>query len=217
MKTTALALAATLLAGTAFAQGAAPTRPTPGNTVPGATSVAPMSGVNPNTGVTPGTGVVDRNTGAAAAAGDRNQAVATTSANAPQPARGRNSFSEGEARRRLERNGFQQVTGLHKDNMGVWRGTGMRDGASVPVWLDYKGNMSPGGATPASTGTAPSTMAPTTMGPATTAPTANAPARNIDGTTGNPPGTAATRAMDRTLGTNTTGTNPPAATTPARP
>jgi len=148
MRTAALILVTSLLAGTAVAQTTAPARPTPGTTAPGATSVVPMSGVNPNTGVTPSTGVVDRNTGTAAAAGDRNQAVATTNANAPQPARGRNSFSQGEARRRIERTGFQQVTGLHKDNAGVWRGTAMRDGASVPVWLDYKGNVSPAAAKP---------------------------------------------------------------------
>ena len=144
MKIASLTLAAVLLAGTAFAQGAAPGRSTPGNTAPGATSNAPMPGVNPSTGVTPPTGMVDRNTGTAAASGDRNQAAATTSANAPQPARGRNSFSQGEARRRLERGGFAQVTGLRKDDGGVWRGSAMRDGASVPVWLDYKGNMTPG-------------------------------------------------------------------------
>jgi len=98
-----LAVAATLLAGTVLTQGSGPAsaQATPGNTAPGATSNAPMPGVSPNTGVTPGTGVVDRNTGAAAASGDRNQAVATTGANAAQPARGANSFNEGEARRRL--------------------------------------------------------------------------------------------------------------------
>lgn len=203
MKTTTLALAATLLAGTAMAQSTAPGT-TPGNTAPGATSNAPMPGVSSNTGVTPGTGVVGRNSGTAAASGDRNQAVATTSANAPQPARGRTSFSEGQARRRIESRGFQQVTGLRKDAGGVWRGTAMRDGASVPVWLDYKGNISPvGGATPASTSTmgAPGT----TMGTTPSTPTGG---RNIDGTVGNPPGTAAGRALDRSLGTNSTGTNP---------
>ncbi len=188
MKTTSLAIAATLLAGGAFAQTTTPARPTPGNAAPGATSNAPMNGVNPNTGVTPSTGMVDRNSGAAAAAGDRNQAVASTSANAPQPARGANSFSEGEARRRIERSGFQQVTGLRKDSNGVWRGTAKHDGTSVPVWLDYKGNISPA----AASGAADNSGAD----------------RNVDGTTGNPPGTAATRSMDRTLGTNTTGTNP---------
>ena len=147
MKTfVAAAVALTVLASAASAQ--TPAQPTPGNTAPGATSNAPMPGVSPSTGVTPGTGVVDRNTGAAAAAGDRNQAVATTSANAPQPARGRNSFTQAEARRRIERSGFNQVTGLKKDGGGVWRGTAMRDGASVPVWLDYKGNVSPASAKP---------------------------------------------------------------------
>ena len=133
-----LALAATLLAGTAMAQG---TATTPGNTAPGATSNAPMPGVNPNTGVTPNTGLTGRNSGTAAASGDRNQAVATTNANAPQPARGRSSFTQNQARRRLERNGYQQVNALTKDSGGVWRGTATRDGQPVQVWLDYKGNI----------------------------------------------------------------------------
>ena len=137
-----LALAATLLASTtivttAMAQG---TATTPGNTAPGATSNAPMPGVSSNTGVTPNTGVVGRNSGAAAASGDRNQAVTTTGANAAQPARGSSSFTQNQARRRLERNGFQSVSGLAKDSGGVWRGTAMKDGQPVQVWLDYKGN-----------------------------------------------------------------------------
>jgi hypothetical protein len=133
-----LALAATLLAGTAMAQG---TATTPGNSAPGATSNAPMPGVNPNTGVTPNTGLTGRNSGSAAASGDRNQAVTTTGANAPQPARGSSSFTHNQARRRLERNGFQSVSGLAKDNGGVWRGKAMKDGQPVQVWLDYKGNV----------------------------------------------------------------------------
>ena len=134
MTRTMLTLAATLLAGSALAQT------TPGNTAPGATSNAPMPGVNPNTGVTPNTGLTGRNSGTAAASGDRNQAVTTTSANAPQPARGSSSFTQNQARRRLERSGFQSVSGLAKDSGGVWRGTAMKDGQPVQVWLDYKGN-----------------------------------------------------------------------------
>ena len=134
MTRTMLTLAATLLAGSALAQT------TPGNTAPGATSNAPMPGVSSNTGVTPGTGLVGRNSGTAAAAGDRNQAVTTTSANAPQPARGANSFSQGEAQRRIGVAGFQNVGALTKDSGGVWRGTATKDGRSVGVWLDYKGN-----------------------------------------------------------------------------
>ncbi len=190
MKRISLAFAAALLAGTALVQGSgsALAQATPGNTAPGATSNAPMPGVSTNTGVTPDTGVVDRNTGAAAASGDRNQAVTTTSNNAAEPARGANSFSEGEARRRLESNGFQGVGGLTKDDGGVWRGTATKEGQSVQVWLDYKGNTGQQGGMPQ----------------AMAAPGAT----NLDGTTGNQPGTAAGRTMDRTLGTNTTGANP---------
>lgn len=199
-----LALAATLLASTTFAPITAfaqnpnttPSRTTPGNMAPGATSNAPMPGVSPSTGATPGPGVIDRNSGAAAASGDRNQAVTTTGANAAQPARGSNSFTQNEARRRLERNGFQGVSGLTKDNGGVWRGSATKDGQPVQVWLDYKGNTGQGG------GMATNMNAPgTTTGMGTGG-------RNLDGTTGNPPGTAAGRAMDRNLGTNTTGANP---------
>ncbi len=136
MKTVPIAFTAMLFATGAFAQTTnAPSAP---NSPPGATSNAPQAGVNPSTGTTPSTSMTDRNTGTAAASGDRNQAVATTDANAPQPAQEANSFSRGEARRRIERHGFQKVVSLHKDNGGVWRGKGMKDGQQVGVWLDYQ-------------------------------------------------------------------------------
>jgi hypothetical protein len=75
------------------------------------------------------------------AAGDSNQPVATTTANAPQPAKGANSFTEGEARKRIEKEGFGAVSDLKKDSDGVWRGHATKSGASVAVWLDYKGNV----------------------------------------------------------------------------
>lgn len=211
-------LAAVLMAGTAIAQPAM--TGTPGNTAPGATSNAPMRGVSPTTGVTPNTGVVGRNTGAAAAAGDRNQAVATTDTNAPEPARGANSFSMGEARRRIERSGFSKVMGLKKDVGGVWRGTAEKSGAPTPVWLDYKGNIGMTSAMPSSTtmrpGTATSTtpMAPSssmsggTMGTTTGTVPSTTPNTAAGTTAVNPPGTVVTRGVDRTLGTNATGTNP---------
>jgi hypothetical protein len=75
-----------------------------------------------------------------AAAGDNNQAVATTSANASQPAHGANSFTMGEAKSRIEKNGFTDVSDLKKDDNGVWRGSARKAGAATGVWLDYKGN-----------------------------------------------------------------------------
>ena len=80
-----------------------------------------------------------------AASGNNNQAVATTDANAPQPAHGSNSFTEGQAKDRLEKDGgFSNVTGLMKDQNGVWRGRGQKAGQPVSVWLDYKGNVGSG-------------------------------------------------------------------------
>ena len=140
MTRTLLTVAATLLAGAALAQT------NPGNPAPGATSNAPMPGVSSSTGTPPGAGIVDRNTGTAAASGDRNQAAATTSANAPQPARGSNSFTQAEARRRMERAGFIGIGQLTKDGGGVWRGTATKSGQPAQVWLDYKGNVGQGSA-----------------------------------------------------------------------
>ena len=54
---------------------------------------------------------------------------------------GANSFTEGQTRTRLEGAGFSNVTELRKDDQGVWRGKAMRDGKSMTVGFDYKGNI----------------------------------------------------------------------------
>lgn len=62
------------------------------------------------------------------------------SVNAPLEA-GANSFTEGQVRSRLEEAGFQNVTGLTKDDQGIWRGTAMQNGRSVKVGFDYKARV----------------------------------------------------------------------------
>ena len=57
------------------------------------------------------------------------------------PVPGANSFTEGQAKSRFENNGFTNVTGLKKDDNGVWRGTAQKDGKSQSVSLDYQGNV----------------------------------------------------------------------------
>ena len=52
-----------------------------------------------------------------------------------------NSFTMNEARRRIVKVGFTKVTGLKKDADGIWRGKGMKNGASVDVYCDYQGNV----------------------------------------------------------------------------
>lgn len=54
---------------------------------------------------------------------------------------GANSFTEGQARSRIEAAGFSNVEGLNKDGNGIWRGRAMRGGQQVEVGLDYRGNV----------------------------------------------------------------------------
>ena len=149
-----------------------------------------------------------------AAGGNNNQAVATTDADAQSPAKGSSSFTEGQARSRIADRGFNDVQGLKKDDNGVWHGTGMKDGSSQQVWMDYKGNVGTGSgevkadnAAANPPGTAAGRAMDQNLGTNTTG--MNPSANNPDGTPGNPPGTAAGRATDKALGTNSTGTNPP--------
>ena len=55
--------------------------------------------------------------------------------------RGANSFTEAEARAHIARSGFTNVSALNKDKNGVWRGTAQKDGATVHIGLDFKGNV----------------------------------------------------------------------------
>lgn len=59
--------------------------------------------------------------------------------NAPLP--GANSFTEGQAKSRLEANGYSKVTGLKKDANGVWKGKATHSGTQVNVSVDYRGNI----------------------------------------------------------------------------
>lgn len=148
-----LGLAAALISTAALAQGTTGTGTAPGTAAAPGTTTGMTTGTA--TGTTGGVGTTGRtlpgvttNTPAQLNPGNNGSAqppaVTTSNANnktAAAPVKGRNSFSMGEARRRIERGGFTQVTGLKKDADGVWRGKGMRNGASVDVYCDYQGNV----------------------------------------------------------------------------
>ena len=73
-----------------------------------------------------------------------NPAVKGTDKNtATAPVAGANSFTEGEAKSRIEARGFANVTQLRKDEQGIWRGKAQRNGAPVDVALDFQGNVFP--------------------------------------------------------------------------
>ena len=74
--------------------------------------------------------------------GPNNKAVNTTTENNPgAPVAGANSFTESQAKSRIETKGYTNVSGLKKDDKGIWRGTAVRDGKSVEVSLDFEGNV----------------------------------------------------------------------------
>ena len=74
--------------------------------------------------------------------GSHNQAVKNpTVQTTAMAAKGRNSFTESQARGRIAKDGYTNVSKLMKNQNGVWQGTAMKGGAKVNVALDYKGNV----------------------------------------------------------------------------
>ena len=61
--------------------------------------------------------------------------------NSAAPVAGRNSFTEGQAKSKIEGAGYTNVTELTKDDNGVWRGKASKGGSSTPVSVDFEGNV----------------------------------------------------------------------------
>lgn len=57
------------------------------------------------------------------------------------PVAGANSFTEGQAKSRIEDQGFTAVSELIKDGNGVWRGKATKGGKPLNVSLDFQGNV----------------------------------------------------------------------------
>ena len=72
----------------------------------------------------------------------RTPAVASPDKNNPgAPVAGATSFTEGQAKSRIESQGFTNVTDLKKDDKGVWMAKASKGGKSTSVALDYQGNV----------------------------------------------------------------------------
>jgi opacity protein-like surface antigen len=73
------------------------------------------------------------------------QTPAVNSPNSPPnpgaPVAGANSFTEGQAKSRIEANGFTNVSDLKKDDAGVWRGKASKNNQSMDVSVDFQGNV----------------------------------------------------------------------------
>jgi putative membrane protein len=59
----------------------------------------------------------------------------------PAPVPGANSFTEAQAKKRIQDAGYADVSALAKDEQGVWRGQATKDGKGISVALDYQGNV----------------------------------------------------------------------------
>ena len=46
-----------------------------------------------------------------------------------------------QAQKRMEDQGYTQVSALAKDDKSIWRGHAMKNGKAVDVALDYQGNI----------------------------------------------------------------------------
>ena len=63
--------------------------------------------------------------------------------NSNAPVAGRNSFTEGQAKSKIEEAGYTNVSALQKDDNGVWRGKASKGGSSTDVSVDFQGNVNP--------------------------------------------------------------------------
>jgi hypothetical protein len=69
-------------------------------------------------------------------------AVSTSGEQNPgAPVAGKNSFTEAQAKSRIEEAGYTEVAGLKLDDQGVWRAMGTKDGKHGNVSLDFQGNV----------------------------------------------------------------------------
>ena len=74
--------------------------------------------------------------------GPNNNAVNSSGQNnSNAPVAGRNSFTEGQAKSKIEGAGFNNVSELKKDDNGVWRGKANKGGSSTAVSVDFQGNV----------------------------------------------------------------------------
>ena len=75
-------------------------------------------------------------------AGSHNPAIKDSKVhNVAAPAKGHSSFTEGQAKGRIAKAGYTDISDLTKTDAGLWQGKAMKGGKAVTVTLDYKGNV----------------------------------------------------------------------------
>lgn len=110
--------------------------PAPAPAQAATSSVTPVVPATPVMPVTPPTAIV-------LPPSTRTPVTPSSAANdkQPKPTSGANSFTEGQARDRIQAEGYQEVHNLALDSAGIWRGMATKNGQPVSVWLDYQGDV----------------------------------------------------------------------------
>jgi uncharacterized membrane protein YdfJ with MMPL/SSD domain len=67
--------------------------------------------------------------------------TSTQSGSQQPPVAGANSFTEAQAKDRIEKAGYANVTNLKKDDQGIWRASAKQGDKQVNVALDFQGNV----------------------------------------------------------------------------
>ena len=78
-----------------------------------------------------------------AQSGPNNAINSSDQNNSNRPVAGRNSFTEGQAKSKIEDAGYSNVGELKKDDNGIWRGKASKGGSSTNVSVDFQGNVNP--------------------------------------------------------------------------
>jgi hypothetical protein len=86
-------------------------------------------------------GASAQTTPAPSANGDTPAVATPDSGNATAPVEGANSFTEAQAKERIEAAGYTGLDGLMLDDKGIWQAKATKDGKSVAVSMDYQGNI----------------------------------------------------------------------------
>ncbi|MDW5316882.1 PepSY domain-containing protein [Rhizobium sp. PL01] len=77
----------------------------------------------------------------ATADGDTPAVATPDTTNTMAPVEGANSFTEAQAKERIEGAGYSAVSDMKLDDKGIWQAMGTKDGKPVAVSLDYQGNI----------------------------------------------------------------------------
>ncbi|MFA6154208.1 DUF4142 domain-containing protein [Mesorhizobium sp.] len=130
------------MAGDKAATSTAPAAATTDTTAPAATTTDTTAPAATTDTTTAPAATTDTTTAPAATTDTTTPAVTTTGETNPSaPVPGANSFTEDQAKGRIQDAGFADVSALTKDDQGIWRGQATKDGKKVDVALDYQGNV----------------------------------------------------------------------------